>query len=489
MSKRYATPLRAVLLAAGQGKRMKSKMPKVLHPVLGKPIIARILDALDELEPEHIHIVIGHGAEQLVEHLQKNPPRSPWSTHLQEPQLGTGHALMQVVPSLESFSGSLLVSVADCPLLKSTTLSGLVDAHQNSGASFSLLTTIVDDAKSYGRILRDKKGQVTAIVEDKDASEDQKAIREINPAIYCLEWPQLQQGLSELKNDNKQKEYYLTDLLAWSCSKNLKIADAPADWQEVGGINSRLDLAECSLHMKNEKLRQLSLESGVTIVDPQNTWIAPEVEIEADTIILPGCFLMGKVKIGDGCTIGPNTQISGPSNIGSRTQVIQSVVSSSDISADCRISPFAHLRDGAAIAGHCRIGNFVEIKKSSIDQHTNVSHLSYIGDATLGHSVNIGAGTITANYDRISGRKSKTIIGDRSSTGCNAVLIAPVVIGENAMVAAGTVVTKEVGDGCLAIARPDQKNYPGWVERKKRSFDTMEMSSASKVSDSIDSQK
>lgn len=467
MSHQYSKPVRAVLLAAGQGKRMKSSLPKVLHPVMGKPIIGRILEAIDSLELEHVHVVIGHGAEQVADYLKRNPPKTPYSTHIQEPLLGTGHALMQVVPSLKEFNGTLLVSVSDCPLLKASTLSGLIKAHQQDKASFSLLTTIVDDTKSYGRIIRRKDGQVTAIVEDKDATPEQKSIHEINPAINCLEWPELEEGLSTLRNDNKQKEYYLTDLLAWSCSENKRIADAPSDWREVSGINSRIELADCNQFMRDETLRRLSLESGVTILDPSSTWIAPEANIGQETMILPGCYIMGAVEIGESCTIGPNTQITGPAKIGSRSSVAHSVVVHSQIDEDCRVGPFAHLRESAKVSNHCRIGNFVEIKKSSIGEETNVSHLSYIGDAELGKNVNIGAGTITANYDRISGKKSRTIIGDNSSTGSNSVLIAPIVVGQDAMVAAGSVVNKDVPDGALALARAPQENRADWVAKRK----------------------
>lgn len=467
MSNRYKKPVRAVLLAAGQGKRMKSDLSKVLHPVLGIPILGRLLAAIDSLDLEHVHIVIGHAADQVEGYLRKNPPKTPWSTHLQSPQLGTGHALMQVAPSLESFEGALLVSVADCPLLRDTTLAGLIYAHLNNEAAFSLLTTVVDDAKSYGRIVRDDEGVVAAIVEHKDATDEQKRIKEINPAIYCLEWPTLKEGLHELKNDNQQKEYYLTDLLAWSRAKQYKISDAPSDWREVAGINSRKDLMECNQHMHEQVIDKLLLDSGVSIIDPNSTWIAPEVVIGQETTILPGCFITGKVEIGESCVIGPNTQITGPTKIGPRTQVTQSVVINSEISSDCKIGPFAHIREQALISDHCRIGNFVEIKKSQIANTTNVSHLSYIGDASIGHHVNIGAGTITANYDRLSGKKSKTVIGNNSSTGSNSVLVAPVFVGEEAMVAAGTVVTKPVPDGALCVARADQRNIEGYVERKR----------------------
>ncbi len=470
MSKQYTKPVRAVLLAAGQGKRMKSALPKVLHTVLGKPILARLLDSIDRLGLEHVHTVIGHGADILRKYLQENPPATPWSEHLQEPQLGTGHALAQVAPSLKNFKGTLLVSVADCPLLKAETLEKLITAHQSQGASFSLLTTFVPDAKNYGRILRDSNGRVKAIIEHKDASEAEKQINEINPAIYCIEWPELEAGLAALKNDNKQKEYYLTDLLSWSAQKDLKISDAACQWQEVAGINSQLDLAECSRHLRDETLKNLALEHGVYIEDPQSIWIAPEVKIGSESKILPGCYITGAVEIGAKCVIGPNTEISGPTKIGSGSRISHSVVTNSQIGENCRIGPFAHLRDQAVISEHCRIGNFVEVKKSDIGKKTNVSHLSYIGDSELGESVNIGAGTITANYDRISGRKSKTVIGNNSSTGSNSVLVAPVTIGSDSMVAAATVVSKNVPAGSLAVGRARQENIAGWTEKKREAL-------------------
>lgn len=459
--------LRVVLLAAGQGKRMKSQLPKVLHPVLGKAILGRILDAVDALDAAHIHVVVGHEAEQVRDYLQENPPKTPYSTHLQEPQLGTGHALMQVVPELKNFQGTLLVSVADAPLLSSTTFSRLVQAHKEKKAAFSLLTTVVDDARSYGRIVRNGQGSVTHIVEDKDANETEKKIREINPAIYCLEWPAVEAGLSSLRNDNRQKEYYLTDLLAWSVERGLTVADALCeDWREVSGINSRLELAEANKLMRDQVINRLALEFGVTVVDPQNTWISPEVTVGQETIILPGCYITGKVEIGAKCEIGPNSQITGPAKIGAACTVSHSVLSKTVIGDGCKVGPFAHLRENANVSDFCRIGNFVEVKKSDIGLKTNVSHLSYIGDANLGQRVNIGAGTITANYNRLTGKKSKTIIGDDSSTGSNSVLIAPVVVGTHSMVAAGSVINKDVPDGALGLARAKQRNQLDYVHSK-----------------------
>jgi bifunctional UDP-N-acetylglucosamine pyrophosphorylase/glucosamine-1-phosphate N-acetyltransferase len=461
--------VRAIVLAAGQGKRMKSTRAKVLHEVLGKTILTRILDALDQLQLEKTHIVIGHEAQQIIDFLQQNPAATAYQTHVQEPQLGTGHAVQQVVPDLKGFTGTLLVTVGDAPLLTAQTLREFIDKHQSDKATVSLLTTYVDDPKNYGRIVRDALGHIARIVEDKDASPDEKRIPEINPAIYCLEWPKVAEGLNSLKNDNRQKEYYLTDLIGWAHSEKLTISSMVAmDWREVAAVNSRQELAEVTSLLRDRTLERLMTDAGVTIVDTSGTWIAPEVTIGADTVVLPGCYLTGNIRIGSGCTIGPNTVMQGPVVIGNRTTVAQSLVVNSEVGAECRVGPFAHLREHTVVADKCRIGNFVEIKKSKIASNTNASHLSYVGDATLGSKVNIGAGTITANYDHLTGKKCNTVIEDGASTGSNSVLVAPITIGKEASVAAGTVATKDVPAGALAVGRQRQENKEGWVDRKRK---------------------
>lgn len=455
--------MQAVLLAAGQGKRMKSSKPKVLHDVLGKTVLGRVLDAVDELNLDHVHVVVGHEAEQVKAFLEANPPKTPLSVHLQEPQHGTGHALQQVVPSLEGFAGTLLVSVADTPLLQGSTLAALVDGHVEHKSVVTLLTTEVEDAKSYGRILRDEQGAVVAIIEDKDASEAQKKIREINPAIYCFEWPICKTGLFTLKNDNRQKEYYLTDMVAWAHHEKHKTSGIKSsDWREVAGINSRLELAEATRLLRDMCIHKLALDSGVTIVDPASTWVSPEVSVGQDSMVLPGCHMTGEVKIGPNCVIGPHTVIKGPVTIGANSVVMQSLVTNSIIGEDCKVGPFAHLRDGNDIGSKVRIGNFVEIKKSSIGVKTNVSHLSYVGDASVGSEANLGAGTITANYNHATKKKNRTIIGDGASTGSNSVLVAPVTLGDKATIAAGTVVTRDVPARALAVGRARQENKEDW---------------------------
>jgi bifunctional UDP-N-acetylglucosamine pyrophosphorylase/glucosamine-1-phosphate N-acetyltransferase len=460
--------VQVVLLAAGQGKRMKSSKPKVLHEVLGKTVLGRVLDAVDQLGIDHVHVVVGHEAEQVRAFLQANPPKTPLSVHLQEPQHGTGHALKQVVPSLEGFSGTLLVSVADTPLLQGNTLAALVDGHIEQKSIVTLLTTEVEDAKSYGRILRNPDGSVIGIIEDKDASDEQKKIREINPAIYCFDWPTVKPGLYGLTNDNRQKEYYLTDMVAWAHQAKLKtFGIQAADWREVAGINSRLELAEAIRLLRDMSIQRLALESGVTFVDASSTWIAPEVSIGQDSSVLPGCYLVGTINIGQNCLIGPHTVMTGSVTVGDGTSVVQSNLSNSKIGAQCKVGPFAHLRDGNEIADTVRIGNFVEIKKSVIGRKTNVSHLSYVGDASIGSNANLGAGTITANYNHATKAKNRTTIGDGASTGSNSVLVAPITLGDKASVAAGTVATRDVPAGALAVGRARQENKEGWADRGK----------------------
>lgn len=478
-------PVRAIVLAAGQGKRMKSSRPKVLHDVFGRAILSRVMDAVShagsdmkngstaasdmQLRLEHLHLVVGHSASVVSEYVAQNPPPSPFSSHLQEPQLGTGHAVMQVMPALDGFDGTLLVTVGDAPVIQADTLGALLDTHRKNGAVITALSAEVADPKNYGRMVRDEAGKFKGIVEDKDAGPAEKLIREVNTGIYCIEWPAARAGLKSLSCDNKQQEYYLTDLVAWAYNNKLATATMVlSDPREVCGINSRVELAEAIKHLRDITLTKLALESGVTIVDPQSTWISPEVKIGQETVILPGCYLSGDIEIGENCSIGPYTVMKGRVKVGAGTTVVNSHVNDTTIGTGAKIGPFAHLREGNAIGDNSKVGNFVELKKATVGNKTNVSHLTYIGDATLGNNVNIGAGTITANYDHLTKKKERTTINDGASTGSNSVLVAPVELGAEAVVAAGTVVTKSVPAGALVVARAKQEIKEGWSERRKK---------------------
>ena len=467
-------PVRAIVLAAGQGKRMKSSRPKVLHDVFGRSILSRVMDALcqigaDKPAVEHLHIVVGHAADTVTQFVNENPPPCPYSAHLQEPQLGTGHAVMQVMPALDGFKGTLIVTVGDAPVLQSDTLAALLSKHQSSGAVITALSTEVDDPKNYGRMVRDEQGKIKGIVEDKDADANEKLIKEVNTGIYCIEWPAAMEGLNSLSCNNRQKEYYLTDLVAWAYNKKLGTESMVLqDYREVCGINSRLELAEAIRHLRDITLSRLALESGVTIVDPQSTWIAPEVRIGQETVILPGCYITGDIEIGSGCHIGPYTVMKGRVRVGKDTSIVNSHVNNTVIGDGVKVGPFAHLREGNVVGDGAKIGNFVELKKASVGTKSSIGHLSYVGDAEIGNQVNIGAGTITANYDHLTKKKERTILGDGCSTGSNSVLVAPVQIGVEAVVAAGTVVTKSVADGALVVGRAKQEIKEGWSERRKR---------------------
>lgn len=476
MTSSGSSPLscRAVILAAGQGKRMKSSRPKVLHDVLGRPMISRVISALTSLpnaKMEHLHIIVGHAREQLEDYLNKNISEAGLTCHTQEPQLGTGHAVMQAASALADFKGNLIVTVGDAPLVTSETLQNLIEKHTSDKAVVTVLSTDVENPAGYGRIVRDERKKVIGIVEDKDALPLQKQINEINTGIFCLSWPTVEAGLKSLKAENQQKEYYLTDLVEWAVKAGHPVsAVKAADCRTVGGINSRPELAQASRLLSDMTIERLSMQDGVTVVDRASTWIDPDVSIGPDTTILPNTHILAGVKIGSGCVIGPNSVLRGKTIIGDDVHVNQSQVSDSQIGNSCKVGPFAHLRDGNVVSENVKIGNFVELKNSTIGPKSNCAHLSYVGDTTIGTRTNVGAGTITANYDHMTRVKARTTIGDNVAIGSNSVLVAPVTVGNDVVVAAGSVVVENVPDASLAIARGKQVNKEGWVEQKKKSL-------------------
>ena len=421
--------IKSVILAAGKGTRMKSETPKVLHKIFDKTLLGYVLDSVKSFSNEAF-VIVGHKAEVVTEFVNKN--YSFAKTVLQTPQLGTGHAVSMVCPQLENFDGLVLILCGDTPLVREKTLKKFVDEHIASGADLSVMSTIFENPANYGRIIRCANGALEKIVEEKDATDVEKAVKEINAGIYCLNWAKIKPAFSQLTSSNAQGEYYLTDIIEWANLQGLSVqASVLEDSDEIYGINSRENLATATHLMNQRKLHEL-MANGVTIVDPASTWISQDTEIGSDTVVFPGTYIEG---------------------------------SNNKIGKNCKIGPFAHLRGDVEIADNVKIGNFVEVKKSKIGEHTNACHLTYIGDSELGANINIGAGTITANYNPLTKVKSKTVLKDNVKIGSNTVLVAPVTVEEGANVGAGSVITKNVPAGALALTRGVLKVIEGWVKR------------------------
>ncbi len=424
--------IKTVILAAGKGTRMKSQTtPKVLHEIMGKTLLGYVLDNVRNISSEQF-VIVGHHADKVENFVKDNYDNA--KTVLQTPQLGTGHAVSMVCPSLENFDGLVLILCGDTPLIKEKTLKDFIEYHKNSNSDITVMSTIFEDPTNYGRIIRENDNSLKCIVEEKDATFEQKAVKEVNAGIYCLNWGKIKNAFSQLKTNNAQGEYYLTDIIFWGKEQNLNVnAYILEDSDEIYGINSRQNLAIATKIMKLRKLEAL-MNEGVTIVDPYSTWISEDTIIGQDTIIYPSTYIEGKNIIGKNCKIGP-----------------------------C-----AHLRGGVEVGDNVKIGNFVEVKKSKIASDTNVGHLSYIGDSELGEHINIGAGTITANYDPISKTKSKTVLKNNVKIGSNSVLVAPVTVEEGANIGAGSIITKTIPAWALAITRSPLKIIENWVLKKNK---------------------
>ena len=419
--------IKSVILAAGKGTRMKSNTPKVLHKIMDKPLVGYVLDNVKGLANES-YVIVGHHAEEVSEYVMKNYTCA--KTVLQTPQLGTGHAVSMVCPYLENFDGLVLILYGDTPLITETTLKKFVEYHISCGSDLTVMSAIFDDPTNYGRIIREEDNSLKCIVEEKDASPEQKAVKEINAGIYCLDWKKIKPAFSQLTSNNTQGEYYLTDIIFWGKQQKLNVnAYILENNEEIYGINSRQNLAEAAKLMNTRKLNTL-MDSGVTIVDPSSTWISDDTEIGQDTIVYPSTYIEGKNKIGQNCKIGP-----------------------------C-----ANLRGGVEVDDNCKIGNFVEVKKAKSGHNTNAGHLSYIGDSVLGSHVNIGAGTITANFNPINNVKSQTVLGDNVKIGSNTVLVAPVEVKEGANIGAGSVVTKNIPAWALGLTRAPLRIIENWVK-------------------------
>ena len=425
--------IKSIILAAGKGTRMKSEKSKVLHTIFNKELLGYVIDAVNGTGmAEENYVIVGHQAEAVEEYVTKNYSNA--KCRLQSPQLGTGHAAFQAYEDLKGFDGEVLILCGDTPLITADTLKKFVEAHRTANAALTVMSAIFEDPTNYGRIVRDENGNLKAIVEEKDALDAQKKIKEINTGVYLLDWAKVSPSFLEMDSDNAQNEYYLTDIVKWTIKNNLKAQSYVLENNEESfGINSKKQLAQATKILKDRVLDKL-LAQGVSIVDPDTTYISPETEIDTDTIIYPCTYIEGKNKIGKNCKIGP----------------------------------FARLRGGVELGDFVKIGNFVEIKKSKIKDHTNVSHLSYVGDSELGSHVNIGAGTITANYNHITKEKFQTVIDDNASTGSNSVIAAPAHIGENASIGAGSVISKDVEPNALALTRAPLKILKDWFNRMKK---------------------
>ncbi|BBI30647.1 bifunctional UDP-N-acetylglucosamine diphosphorylase/glucosamine-1-phosphate N-acetyltransferase GlmU [Cohnella abietis] len=449
----------AIVLAAGQGKRMKSKLYKVLHAVCGKPMVSHVLDAVRGASCERSIVIVGHGAEAVQSTLGVG---GSIEYALQAEQLGTGHAVMQAKPMLEDEEGVTIVICGDTPLVRSETVEAMIALHLQQGASATILTAELNDPAGYGRIVRGADNGVLRIVEHKDCSVEEAAIKEINTGTYCFDNRKLFQALNQVTNTNAQGEYYLTDVIGILQSEGNAIAaylvDDPA---EAIGVNDRIALGEAERFMRL-RINRGHQVNGVTLIDPQNTYIESEVKIGADTIIYPGTILRGQTSIGSDCIIGPASELQ-DSSVGDGTTIRQSVTEGAEIGEGCNIGPYAYLRPGTKLGQNVKIGDFVEIKNTVIGDGSKVPHLSYVGDAVVGSNVNIGCGAITANYDGYN--KSKTEIGDNAFVGSNSNLIAPVKIGSGAYIVAGSTITHNVSDNDLAIARQRQVNKPGYAEK------------------------
>jgi len=457
--------LAVIILAAGKGKRMRSGVVKVLHPLLGRPMLSYPLEVcLEHLQPAKTVVVVGHQAEQI-----QNAFSDPRITFAQQnEQLGTGHAVSMTEPLLKDFKGTILILGGDTPLITPHILMEMVKHHEDQKAALTILTALREDPTGYGRVVRGRggAGKMHKVVEEKDATNREREIKEVNAGIYCVQAPFLFQALGKLRSDNVQGEYYLPDIIevAHHTKKKISTFCAP-DPVEIMGINTRAELAQAE-GIFAERVRQQWMAEGVTIQDTTSVYIEPSVRIGRDTVIYPNCYLRGETSIGMNCRIGPQVEIC-DSQIGDRVQIrFCTMITESRIADDAIVGPFSHLRPQSHVEKGAKIGNFVEVKKSRIGPGTKANHLAYIGDSDVGSGVNIGAGTITCNYDGF--RKHRTIIEDGVFVGSNTALVAPVKVGKDAVIGAGTTITKDVPPHALAVSRARQKMIKKWVMKKEK---------------------
>lgn len=449
----------AIVLAAGAGTRMKSKKPKVAHEILGKPLVRWVVDAAREAGLARVVSVVGHEREQVIPLVEADT-----DVVVQEERNGTAGAVAVCADALADFDGSLVVLSGDCPLITAGTIAELVRVREEAGAAVVVLTMEPDDPFGYGRIVRDPQGGVARIVEQKDAAPEEAAIRECNSGFYCFDARALFEALQQVGNDNAQGEFYLTDVLEICRRAGRAVLALPcADAAECLGVNSRIQLAEATKHLQR-RINAAHLAAGVTMVDPDQVWIGPDVRIERDVELLPQTFLMGCTQVGEDSVIGPNSRLT-DTVVGRGCVVDETVAVEARIDDGATCGPRAYLRPAAHLCEGAKAGTHVEIKKSTVGKGSKVPHLSYIGDTTIGEDVNIGAGSITCNYD--GKKKHATVVGDGAFIGSDTMMVAPVSIGAGAIVGAGSCITKDVAPDALALTRPEQREVAGWAAKKR----------------------
>lgn len=455
-------PAAVIVLAAGEGTRMKSQTPKVLHELCGRALVDHMLAAARELGPERLIVVIGHALERVGAHLAGTSPDA--RTVVQREQRGTGHAVRTVLEQTGTIPGTILVTYGDVPLLRTETMAELLRRHEADGNAVTVLTAEVPDPTGYGRIVRDPSGAVLEIVEDKDATPEQRAIREMNSGIYAFDGQLLADAVKRVSTDNAQGEEYLTDVLAILRGDGHRVgAHTVADFAEVEGVNDRVQLAQAR-KVLNRRLLERHMRAGVTVVDPDSTWIDVDVRIEPDAVVHPGTQLHGHTVIEAGAEVGPATTLT-DTRVGAGAVVRNAVADSAEIGPGASVGPYAYLRPGTVLGRGSKAGTFVEMKNTRVGERSKVPHLSYAGDATIGDDVNIGAAVVFVNYDGV--HKHRSTVGDGAFVGCDTMLIAPVTIGDGAYTAAGSVIDSDVPPGAIGVARARQRTIEKWVLRRR----------------------
>jgi bifunctional UDP-N-acetylglucosamine pyrophosphorylase/glucosamine-1-phosphate N-acetyltransferase len=459
---RATSPAAVIVLAAGEGTRMKSRTLKVLHELCGRAMLGHVLAAARELEPQRLVAVVGHRREQATAYLTERAPDV--RPVVQEVQGGTGHAVRMALEQTGSLEGTVVVTNGDLPLLRGETLAALVGAHEDEGNAVTVLTTEMPDATGYGRMVRAADGSVEAIVEHKDADEAQRAINEINVGVYAFDGALLEDALKRVTTDNAGGEEYLTDVVEILRGDGHRAgAHLAADWVETQGVNDRVQLAQARRQL-NDRILEAHMRAGVTIVDPASTWIDVDVTAEPDAVVHPGTQLHGRTHLGEGAGVGPNCTLT-DTRVGADASVVNAVCVEAEIGAEASVGPFAYLRPGTRLARKGKIGTYVETKNAEIGEGTKVPHLTYVGDAEIGEYTNIGASSVFVNYDGV--QKHRSVIGSHVRTGSDNMFVAPVTVGDGAYTAAGSVIVQDVPPGAMGVARARQRNIEGWVERKR----------------------